>query len=208
MSLEMLVRMKCQMNCRLHGNRTFRLVLIAVGLLVCACAAVTITGCGRGNVNSPTSALGATASAPKAAAAGPAITEKLGFDQLALDSTVKRVKSKQGPTYLQFSYTDRDGKVYKCVLPEAMAEGSYLPDEWIRTFNLYRLPKVIKQKAPPKNPLVGVSDFPFISPRPVPEQTPAEQPAAQQPEMPAPPMPSAPSATPYPSGRGRESDLD
>jgi hypothetical protein len=96
-------------------------------------------------------------------AAGPAITTKLKFDQLAFDSPVTKA-DRSGVKYYNFAFTDNDGKVYKCELPAGMAEGDYTPDEWVRTFCLYKLPEVVKQKTEKKDK-VGLTDFPFIAPR-------------------------------------------
>jgi hypothetical protein len=103
--------------------------------------------------------------------------------------------------FLHFSYTDSEGKVYKCVLPEAMSKQSNLPDEWLRIFSIYRLPTVVKRKAPPPNPLAkSVGDFPFISPRPSSTASSTTQPNQPGPESP----PAAPAPTPVePNAPGR-----
>lgn len=109
-----------------------------------------------------------TATAPQhTAAAGPAITEKLSIDQLVLDSPIKRVKDKNNLEFLEFKYTDNDGKVYKCVLPAAMARTKRTGSEWLATFSVYRRPEVLARKPVKKS--AGDSslrDFPFISPKP------------------------------------------
>ncbi len=174
-------------------------LVIALGMLV------VLAGCGSKETEI-TSAPPPQA-APNVPAAGPALSEKLTFDQLALDSSVKRVQSKQGPTYLHFSYTDSTGKVYKCELPEAQSKGSYLRDEWLRIFGIYRLPTVIKTKAPPANPLAkGVGDFPFISPRPgATSSGPEQQPQVAEPMQPMQPIQPI---QPSPSSRPMETNLE
>lgn len=162
-----------------------------------------LTGCGKDETQSAIPVSTPDPQATKAAATGPALSEKLTFGQLALDSAVKRVRSPQGPVYLHFTYTDQNGNVYKCELPEAMSKGSYLPDEWIRIFGAYRLPQVVKTKAPPANPLSkSVSDFPFISPRPASETSDSSgsSPGSMEP---APPPPPAPAGSPGSTAGGR-----
>jgi hypothetical protein len=141
-------------------------------------------------------AAGAPAGAAPTAAAGPASTKALKFSQLTLQSTIKRVKDKDGLVFLQFNYMDRDGTVYKCALPEAMAAGEYTQEEWVRTFNLYKLPDVVKQTkktGPGEGQRIG--GFPFISPKPqrrnpppgAEAQKPAQKPVnvPQLPQMPS-----------------------
>jgi len=140
-----------------------------VGPIVLAIAALCAALVGGCSNSQSTTSLGALPPrpAPKTAASGPAISDKLSIDQLALESKIERVTHKTGVVYLHFNYADRDGKVYKCELPQAMAQGQYSPQEWNRTFNIYRLPKVIKQKKMPEGPdKKRVVDYPFISPNP------------------------------------------
>lgn len=168
-----------------------RLIFVIV---LTACLAV-LAGCGKSQQEStapPPSSPGTTAKLP---AVGPAISAKLTFDQLALESPVKRVKTKNGLVFLHFEYADNDGNVYKCELPEAMSKGEYTPEEWIRIFNLYKRPQVIAQKKKPsRQGSRAISDFPFISPRPQTVETSPSKPATSQspqlPTLPPPPMPS------------------
>ena len=174
---------------------------LAVGIVVLACGAF-LTGCGSSTEETSgapmPSAQGRTAKMP---ASGPAISDKLSFDQLTLDSSVTKVTDKNGLVYLMFAYTDMDGKVYKCKMPQAMGQGAYPPQEWLRTFTVYRLPDVIKQKRIVKKRGENVNDFPFIAPRGLPSvssQPASAPPAAQASRMPAlPPLP-APAARPMP----------
>ncbi|MGC8863884.1 MAG: hypothetical protein ACP5R5_14075 [Armatimonadota bacterium] len=172
-----------------------------------AAAAACIVGCSSSqtDVNAPPPS--ATTAAPKVPATGPAISSPVTFDQLALEGPVKRIK-KNGLVFLRFAYADNDGKIYNCELPEPMSKGEYTPQEWVRTFNIYRLPKVIGQKKrPAKTGPRVIGDFPFISPRPQPvekpatqsRQTPAQQPV-QLPNLPPPPSaaPSSPPMMPRP----------
>ena len=175
--------------------RSVRSINVIALLSVLACAAL-VTGCGNNQSNATMPPPGATGSTPKVAATGPAISTTLTFDQLALESAVKKVKNKNGLVFLSFSYADNDGKIYKCELPGAMSKGTYSPEEWVRTFNIYRLPQVIGQKKRGKKggPEV-IGDFPFISPRPRQVEAPTAQPAptTQPIQMPTlPPMPSQP----------------
>jgi hypothetical protein len=167
--------------------------LLALSLLILA---AILSGCGNDQVDSSATMTPPPQAAPNVPASGPALSDKLSFDQLAFDSSVKRVETKQGVVYLHFSYTDRTGKVYKCELPEAQSKGSFLRDEWLAVFNAYRLPTVIKTKAPPTNPLSkGVTDFPFISPRPGAASSSSDEAQPMPEATPAPPAPtpSAPS---------------
>lgn len=177
----------------LHYRLTGSLLAISFVLL-----AAVLTGCGNDQADTSATATPPPQAEANVPASGPALSDKLTFDQLAFDSPVKKVRTKQGVVYLHFSYTDRTGKVYKCELPEAQSKGSNLRDEWLAVFNAYRLPTVIKTKAPPANPLAkSVNDFPFISPRPGAAKSSSDeaQPAPEAPPPPPPaPAPSAPSA--------------
>lgn len=154
--------------------------LVLIALLGVAGAAMIIAGCGNNTADTAV-APSAPAPAPHTAASGQAITDKLSFDQLTLESPAKTVKDKNGLSFLHFKYADSDGKVYECVLPSAMSQGQYTLSEWASTFNAYRLPKVLAQKKVGNRDNLG--DFPFISPKP--QAQPQEQQQAQ---------PSAPSA--------------
>ncbi|MCL5103215.1 MAG: hypothetical protein M1133_03745 [Armatimonadetes bacterium] len=166
-----------------------------IGLIAAAAALGGIAilgGCG----NSGTSDSGAQMGGPssevpqaKLPAAGPAITTKLKFDQLALRSEVTPYKGKNGQTFLRFTYEGTDGNIYKCELPEAMSKGEFTPDEWKRTFNSFKLPEVVKQTTSGKKSDKGLNDFPFISPKP--KAAPTQMEGAPQPgSQPAmPPMP-------------------
>ena len=186
-------------------SQLIKRALLIVSWAMAAGMLVFVAGCG--NKETAMTSAPPPQAAPNVPAAGPALSEKLTFDQLALDSPVKKVQSKQGPTYLHFSYTDSTGKVYKCELPEAQSKGSYLRDEWLRIFGIYRLPTVIKTKAPPTNPLAkGVGDFPFISPRPgATSSGPEQQPQVAEPMQPMQPIqPIQPSQ----SSRPMETNLE
>lgn len=142
-------------------------------------------------------AVPSTSPAPHTAASGQAITDKLAFDQLTLESPAKPALDKHGLTFLHFKYADNDGKVYECVMPKAMSEGQYTLSEWSSTFNAYRLPKVLAQKKVTKQDL---GDFPFISPKPQQQQQPQQQPGGPMPSLPAPTLPpSQPVAPNLPS---------
>jgi len=177
-----------------------------------------VVGCSSGTETSSAPPPATTAPAPKVPAAGPAISSPVSFDQLALETPVKRVKGKNGLVFLRFAYADNDGRIYNCELPEPMSKGEYTPQEWVRTFNIYRLPKVIGQKKVAKKGPRVIGDFPFISPRPQtvqapaaqPRQTPAQEPiqmpalppissqSPPPPPVPARPMPNLPSVSPRP----------
>lgn len=170
--------------------------------------AAFITGCGNNEANTPAVVPPSeTTQTPKVAASGPAISEPVEFNQLALESPVKKF-TKQGVVYLRFRYADRDGNIYECELPEEMSKGSYTIDEWTRTFNVFRLPKVVaKKKIATKNDKqTELRDFPFISPKPQKSQQrpPAQQQPAVEPmpiPMPTPaqpvqPVPSSPQSPP------------
>jgi hypothetical protein len=197
---------------RALSRRCSYLIPAAVAVLAIAFALV-LAGCGQKEADVSSSIPPPPTRGQNVAATGPAISDKLAFDQLALDSAVKRVPSPTGPIYLQFMYTDVDGKVYKCKLPEAMAKGQYKHDEWIRTFNVYRLPEVIKQKRIAKQQTHEVTDFPFISPKPVSESAPqggsSEAPSPLLGPAPAPPAPArpAPSAGPARISSGPLEDM-
>jgi hypothetical protein len=136
-----------------------RLVLI---LAICGAAAL-LGGCGSSEPTATQTPL--TPPRPThTAAIGPAVVSELSMDQLVLDSPIAHVKDSNGLEFMVFKYTDNDGKVYKCVLPAAMAEGKHKPNEWISTFNVYRQPEVLAQKKVDRSDNMG--DFPFISPKP------------------------------------------
>jgi hypothetical protein len=151
--------------------------------------AAFITGCGNNEANTPAVVPPSeTTHTPKVAASGPAVSEPVEFNQLALESPVKKF-TKQGIVYLRFRYADRDGNVYECELPEEMSKGSYTIDEWTRTFNVFRLPKVVAKKkiAPKKDKQTELRDFPFISPKP--QKTQQQPPVKQQPSVEPMPIP-------------------
>lgn len=183
--------------------------LIVIAALACS---ILVGGCGNSDTDTAVTPVSPGAQTPKLPASGPAISDKLAFDQLTLDSPAKRITEKNGLVYLTFAYTDNDGKVYKCKMPEAMAQGTYPPQEWLRTFTIYRLPEVIRQKHVAKKSGGGnINDFPFIAPRPAntaPEGTPSAAPQQQKPlNLPALPPLSSPSGTstppvPQPMERG------
>ncbi|MCL5104973.1 MAG: hypothetical protein M1133_12785 [Armatimonadetes bacterium] len=164
-----------------RAGKMFGLIIVAVALG----SAALLGGCGNSNTSDTSAPMGGpSAETPqtKMPAAGPAITTKLKFDQMALRSEVTRYQNKNGQTFLRFAYSDKDGKVYKCELPEAMAKGEYTPDEWTRTFDLCKLPEVVKQDTSGKNKTEkGLKDFPFISPNP---NAPQQPNAGAQPPMP------------------------
>lgn len=138
----------------------------AIISVVLVAGAIMLGGCGNSQMDSA-SAPPPSSAAPavtKTAASGPAISTKLKFAQLALDSPVKQAKNKNGLVFLSFRYTDKEGNVYNCELPAAMSEGEYTADEWLSTFAAYRLPKIVKHKVIKKKPN-GLNDFPFISPK-------------------------------------------
>ncbi|MHB9035902.1 MAG: hypothetical protein ACYC64_04495 [Armatimonadota bacterium] len=158
-------------------------------VVISSVCALLLTGCGNNSSDTGTAYTPSTsAPTPKVPAAGPAISDKLKFDQLALESPVKTVTSKDGLVFLEFQYADRDGKVYKCKLPKAMSIGEFPPDQWVRTFNIYKLPEVIKQKNVVDKNGQPVNDFPFIAPKP--RTVPSQDSTSGTPA--APPMPPAP----------------
>ncbi len=195
----------------LEARELFRTSFTRWGLAASAAAvlgcAVTMSGCGNQSAETSATPTVSPMSAPaaKVAASGPAISDKLPFNQLALDTPAKSV-NKQGLVFLEFTYTNNDGNVYKCVLPQAMSEGTNTIDDWYRTFAIYRLPTVIKQKKIKTGP-GQINDFPFISPRPQAAETPKapEQPKpVTMPQMPTSgaPGPGVPAAPAMPPGMG------
>ncbi len=165
---------------------------VAAALVVVITMAVVLSGCGNRGSQESDLAMPTGSSATHTSASGPAITDKVSFDQLTLESTPKAVTDKNGLVFLRFKYADYDGKVYECVLPKAMSEGDYTLSEWSSTFNAYRLPKVIAQKKIKKTEDYG--DFPFISPKPQPVEQ--QSPDLAQPAQP----PAAPDILPPVAG--------
>lgn len=174
-------------------------MLLAVIALFCSMT--VISGCG--NKAADTSAMSAPPPPPGGPASAPASNQpaqKIKFDKFQFDKPAKLVTNQNGIGYYHFAYTDQEGKVYNCQLPAAMAQGEYTADEWIRTFDIYKLPKVIGQKkvsAP--GSAQSVDGFPLVSPKPrsqptqdQPQQT---QPAQARESFTMPPMPSG-GATP------------
>ena len=144
------------------GNKTAFIPVVVV-----LAGATLLGGCGNSQVDTSSAPMPSNTNTQvmKTAAAGPAISTKLKFVQLALDSPVKSVKNKNGLVYLHFRYTDKDNNVYNCELPAAMSEGEYTADEWLATFGAYKLPQIVKHKVVKKKEK-GLNDFPFISPKP------------------------------------------
>jgi len=177
------------------GKKEWLAALVALGF------ALLLGGCGN-NSQVDTSAAPMTPSGSpttNVAVSGPAVSESVAFTQLALETSVKRTKNQNGQVFLRFRYADNDGSIYDCELPEAMSKGTYSVAEWARTFNAYRLPKVVGHKKTDKT-VQTVGDFPFISPKPKETPKPAQaqkNPNIEIPKLPAMPAPSAtPSAAP------------
>lgn len=167
--------------------------VVLIATLVVVAVSMMIAGCGNSATDTGVTASPTAGPARHTAASGQAITDKLSFSQLTLESPSKPSKDKHGLTFLHFKYADNDGKVYECVLPLAMSEGQYTLSEWSSTFNAYRLPKVLAQKKVTGKENLG--DFPFISPKPQAQQeNQSSQPSG--PTMPTLPGPSAPPAQP------------
>ncbi len=177
-------------NVHTGGNmslRTSHRPQCAVLIILClalAALALTLAGCGNSSED-----VGMPASRPTptahTAASGPAVTGPVPFDQLTLETKPKITKDKNGLVFLKFRYADNEGKVYDCVLPHAMSQGQYTLGEWMSTFNAYRINKVVAQKKVAAGENLG--DYPFISPKPVPQpnqQQPGTQPGQMQPPMP------------------------
>ena len=189
------------------SHRSKRALLI-ISCVAVAALALALGGCGKSGDETGASA---PPPAPTAhtAASGPAVTGPVSFSELTLESKPQIVKDKHGLVFLKFRYADNDGKVYECLLPEAMSKGQYTLGEWLSTFNAYRIPKVVAQKKKSKN-AEDLSDYPFISPKPVQKtnpQEPGSTPPEQIPPLPAgptPPQPPAPytppAASPTPPG--------
>lgn len=152
---------------------------------------ILLGGCGDSNNTDPGNFQPVSTPTPPPVST-PAAPEKLRFDQLNLESQVKRNTDANGLVFYSFSFSDQDGKVYKCNLPEAMAQGEFTTDGWIRTFNLYREPEVIKQKPVTQDSNKdGLNDFPFIAPKRAPTSTQSAPEGA-----PAPPPPPVPQNAP------------
>jgi len=161
--------------------------IVLVFCLLLLAAAITMSGCGNSDTSTaPPMSTGPT-SQTHTAASGPAISDKLTFDQLTLESPAKPEKDKHGLVFMRFKYADNDGKVYECVLPKAMSDGQYTLAEWSSTFAAYRLPKVISVKK--RGSKVDLGDYPFISPKPQQQQPVTDQ--SGQPSQAAPGLPNA-----------------
>jgi len=154
-----------------------------LGFVLVAC------GCGSEEIGAPTTVPSPSPTKTKVAASGPAIPDKIAFDQLALESSVKRVQSKNGPVFLVFRYADMDGKVYECKLPEAMSRGVNSLRDWVALFDIYKVPKVLKKKpvSKKKGP-EEIIDYPYIAPKP-----------HSSPSQPGTPAATPPSPTPSPN---------
>jgi hypothetical protein len=141
-------------------SRNISAFFIAICIVI---TALQLTGCGNSSSEDAAIPAAPMSSAPKIPSTNATAPVKMQFSQLKFETPVKTVKDKDGLVFLEFQYADRDGKVYKCNLPKAMSEGEYLPEEWARTFKLYRLPDAVKQKKIEKDQ--SFSDFPFIAPK-------------------------------------------
>lgn len=172
------------------------LALLAGGLL--------IGGCGNSGVDSSTVPSASTAPPPIAPQSATPAPVPVTFDQLTLESKVTKKTDANGLVFYLFSYADRDGKVYKCELPAAMAQGQKTPDAWIRVFDTHRLSNTAVKAKPIKSDANkdGLSDFPFIAPKPYtpPANSPSGGPQSQ-PTTPMQPPPAAP-GQPAPMPRG------
>ena len=176
------------------GKRGLPLVGSALMML----AAVFLGGCGK-NSDTSVSSVPPRPRTEHKAAAGKAI-DKVSIDQLVLDSPIIRKNDRNGLEFMHFKYTDNDGKVYKCVLPAAMAEGDRTLSEWVSAFNVYRKPQVLAQKEVSTRKGEKLSDFPFISPRPEVREQKKEAPKRPRPSVALPALPAAP--TPSTTRRG------
>ena len=172
-------------------------------LAVIIAVMLAVGGCGNKGADTGLPASTGAPTVTHTSASGPAITDKVTFDQLTLESTPKAVKDRNGLVFLHFKYADYDGKVYECVMPQAMSEGEYTLSEWSSTFKAYRQPKVLAQKKV-QSGHEELGDFPFISPKPQPEQPP-EQAASQSgqttPSI-APELPPLPTPVQEPASQG------
>lgn len=172
---------------------------VASGVAVTAGLFLTMFIVGCGNSGSDVSSIPSPPTVPNQTANGaaptaPAIDVKLTLDKLSLDSPINRVKDSNGLVFLHFKYTDNDGKVYMCVMPEALSKDSKTPADWLNTFGIYKEPIVLAQKHVKKvksNENENLTGFPFIAPKPsAPVNTsnsPAAAPAPAQ--SPTPPLP-------------------
>ena len=172
----------------------------AVLIATLAALALILAGCGNSGSDAGLSATPPPPT-PHTAASGPAVTGPVPFSALTFESKPRATKDKNGLTFLKFRYADNDGKVYDCVLPNAMSRGQYTLGEWLSTFNAYRLPKVVAQKKGAARENLG--DYPFISPKPAKQTTPQQPgavPPGEVPPMPPGVGPEPPRAPPPPGG--------
>ena len=175
-----------------------RLVIFAA---VAAAVCILVAGCGGDE--STSTEMQPSRKAPNGPPTEPAITQQIGFDEIAFDSPVKQVKDAQGLVFLHFTYTEADGKVYKCELPRALSLDPMAPSEWLTTFKVYKLPEVVaqKKKGTVREDLAGL---PLISPKPETPKVTTEKPdevvlpKVNLPNMPQ--MPSTPTAPGTSSG--------
>lgn len=175
-------------------------VYVALAILV---VLLVVGGCGNSNTDTSTAPIVSQAPPPMAPKSVVPVPVPVTFEQLSLESKVTRKTDPNGLTFYVFSYADRDGRVYKCELPAAMAQGQKTPDTWTRVFDTHRLTQTsVKRKAVKDTNNDGLNDFPFIAPKPASTTTP--QPGALPTGAPAPPqapMAPAPSGpTPLPRG--------
>lgn len=154
---------------------------------------LVMAGCGNSSDTSSSAAPNASSPAKRATAAMPVAVPVI-FEQLSLQSKVSKKADSNGLMFYVFSYADRDGKLHKCELPAAMAQGQRTPDAWLRVFDTYRLEEtVVKRKATKDANKDNMSDFPFVAPRPPAAPSP-------QPVVPTGPVPSGPTGPPMPRG--------
>ena len=175
-----------------------REVCAAVFVLTACALLVFGAGCGPSTDTSDLAPI-ADASRRNPPASGVAITEELTIDQIAFESPIRRTTDRNGLKFLQFSYGDKDGKVYKCHLPEGMATGKRKPDQWLAVFQVYRQEgQATVRSTVTARPQQNLGDFPFISPKPH-----QEQPASTSAPTAAPtPQPAMPALQPLPSSSG------
>lgn len=181
-----------------------RRAMLGLAMAAAASTALFLAGCGSSETgNTSTSMSTSGINTPHIAAAGPAVIDPLEFEQIALDSPVRRVKDAHGLEFLHFKYTDSDGKVYACILPAAMAQGQKKPVEWLSTFAIYRESEVVAQKKIKTATPQAIGDFPFISPKPQEVKTaPTPKPRTTVAVPPMPTMPASPGvSSPMPGSR-------
>lgn len=93
---------------------------------------------------------------------------KIAFSAVKKNSPIKVVTDKQNGLvikFLRFKYSDWNGAVNICELPEVESKAMHTAGNWVVTFDAYKIISATA-KTSKKKVRARLTDFPFISPKP------------------------------------------